>query len=106
MSIANCLILVRGFFLCILRYKHPAVKHYLRNLLKKTRNTDDIDPLEELNSKELEYNWLGSLLESIRASQVLSFLTGMLVSYVEYYPKQVDRLKSVDYRSSYTFCIG
>lgn len=52
---------------------------------------------------EGDYNWLGTLLDSIRASQVLSFLTGMLISYVEHYPKRVDRLKSVDFHSHYVF---
>jgi Na+-driven multidrug efflux pump len=52
MSIANCLILVRSLLLCILRYSHPAVKIYFQNIFKKQRKSDDIDPLEELNSHQ------------------------------------------------------
>lgn len=44
-------------------------------------------------------------MESIRASQLLSFLAGILVSYVEYWPKLIPNLKSIDFKTHYTFKI-
>jgi hypothetical protein len=35
MSISNCLILVHPLLLCFIRYKHPTVKKFIKDLFKK-----------------------------------------------------------------------
>ena len=44
-------------------------------------------------------------MESIRASQLLSFLSGILVSYIEFSPKSIPVLKGVDFKTHYTYKI-
>lgn len=52
------------------------------------------------------YNWLGSLLESIRGSEVYSFLTGMLISHIEFKTEPMLKIKDVDFNSHYVFEIN
>lgn len=109
-SFANCLLLLHPLFLCFIRYQHPKVKKFISEIFhKKKEEVDEIDPLgDDLDDQEQEtdYNWLGSLIESIRASQVLSFLTGILITHVEHFPYKVKALRTTDFRHHYIFTIS
>ena len=50
------------------------------------------------------FNWLGSLLESIRGSQVFSFLTGMLITHIEF-KNESGSIKEIDFTTHYVFKI-
>ena len=96
----NISTLLRPVMIAFIRYHHPAVKgtikKKLRLIFSPKKISDDIfeDVLSGEEEVEVEdYNWLGSLLESIRGSQVFSFLTGMLVSHIEFQMEVVRNIK-------------
>lgn len=61
---------------------------------------------EEEDINEVQYNWLGSLLESIRGSQVYSILVGMLLSHIDFKNDTIRSIKDVDFHCRYVYEIN
>ena len=71
-----CFSILLSYFQIFIRLNHPIVrikiKHYLCCFKNNDVSSDDYVSLDE-------DVWLGSLLESIKGSQILSFITGILI---------------------------
>lgn len=112
-SISNILELIGPILLALLRFSHPAVSSKIKSCFKKMKsckeeNEADISALFEVTEREYDlnreqYNWLGCLLESIRGSQVYSFLVGILVSHIDFKSDVIKSIRDVDYTCRYVF---
>ena len=72
-----------SFALIFLRWSHPILQYRVRMLLC---GKEDMSQLEEEENREMLENdtWLGCLLESIKGSQILSFIAGISISFTQH----------------------
>jgi hypothetical protein len=79
--------MVLSFVLILLRFSHPAVRLKIKKIFNPTYEIKLEEEEEEedssSNNNPEEEPWLGSLLESIKGSQILSFLSAILVTFAE-----------------------
>lgn len=73
-----CFSIFLSYVQIFIRLNHPILKIKLKKIL--CCKSDDISLDEEGLSLEDE-TWLGGLLESIKGSQIISFITGILINF-------------------------
>ena len=92
-----------------MRFSHPAVTEKIKQIFRAKKKTSlelVVSLSEEEESSEVKYNWLGSLLESIRGSQVYSILVGMLLSHIDFKNDTIRSIKDVDFTCRYVYEIN
>ena len=99
-SINNVLIIILSFASALLRIGHPLV-------LQKIKDRFHYNEIQSqpIDNQSQELSWMTSLVDSIKGSQVLSFIQAILINYIENTQKQTNNLTPYHFRRQYSFVI-
>lgn len=69
-----------SYVLFVLRFSHPILQLRLRKIFGILRPSDE--ETDGNRNDEEENSWVGCLIESIKGSQILSFLSAITIGFI------------------------
>lgn len=79
-SIGNSIQIMLSYVLFVLRFSHPILQLRLRKIFGILRPSDE--ETDGNRNDEEENSWVGCLIESIKGSQILSFLSAITIGFI------------------------